>query len=200
LRGLRRANRRSLDVGVVEGPWGKEYFLESAGVGIFADLLHAYSPEQSKSLLRAMKSAVSVMAGYHAREVRLALDDVGFSGRYLLVEAMNTPYLGMRNRLAPEADPTDGRLDVVLVPEDERLGLAAFITQAVAGKVASMPNVTVRQAQRLRLEWDGVPIHGDEAVRVGDDAGASPTVPVEIETLRGALEVWIPAVHAVPVS
>lgn len=189
LKGLRKPQRRHLDVGVVNGPWGREYFLESSGVGIFADLLYAYSPEQGRSLLRAVAAAIQVLPRYQARECRLTLDGMGVSNRYLLAEAMNTPYLGMRTCLAPEADPGDGMLDVVLVPEDERIGLVAFLAQAVAGTVGSLPSVTVRRARSLGLEWDGAPIHCDEVLRGGTDLPAAAAA-VEITTLPAALEVW----------
>lgn len=189
LQGLRRPQRRLLDVGVARGPWGQEYFLESSGVGVFADLLHAYAPEQGRSLLRAVTAAIQVLPQYQARECRLTLDGVGVSERYLLAEAMNTPYLGMRICLAPQADPSDGMLDVVLVPEVERVGLVAFLAQAVAGNVASLPNVTVRKTRSVGLEWDGAPIHCDEALRVGVDPPLAAAA-VEITTLPAALEVW----------
>lgn len=194
LKGLHEPEFRKLDVGVVRGPWGADYFLESAGAGLYADLLRAYSPEQGRSLLRAAKSAVQVLPGYQAGDWRLTLDGKGVSGRYLLIEAMNTPCLGMRNCLAPDADPTDGKLDIVLVAEDDRVGLLAFFTQTVAGNVASLPNVAVHQVRELRFEWAGTPIHSDEVLRTEVDSDGPGTL--EIDALAGALELWIPAAVA----
>lgn len=147
--------------------------------------------------MRAVAAAIQVLPRYQAREWSLTLDDVGFSSRCLLVEAMNTPCLGMRTCLAPQADPSDGMLDVVLVPEDERVGLVAFLAQAVAGNVASLPNVTVRRARSVRLAWDGSPMHSDEILRASTDSEHPIGLAVEIITHPGALEVWTASVDSI---
>src|SRR4030095_9239177 len=38
--GLARGKRADFDVGLARGPWGKRYFFEAVGAGLFADYLY----------------------------------------------------------------------------------------------------------------------------------------------------------------
>lgn len=204
---------RPFDLGLVRGPWGEDYFLEAAGFGLFAAVMATYDPEAGKSPLRALGSIVQTLSGWHSSEYRLELDGEPLSGSFLLVEAMNTAATGPRLRLAPDADPSDGLLDVVVIEENNRTGLATYLANLITGHLADLPNVTVRRARRISLEWDGSPLHLDAEVRPepvarGQDEqpaeGATPDhhdprAPlsvgggrVEIELIAGALELWLP--------
>src|SRR5438874_1321557 len=49
IRQLKRGKKRAFDVGVARGPWGKRYFFESVGGGLFADYLHQAKREDKKT-------------------------------------------------------------------------------------------------------------------------------------------------------
>jgi len=55
----------TFDVGRARGPWGKRYFFEGAGAGLFADYLRAPKKEEPKSKTEAMRR--------HAKELRRRL-------------------------------------------------------------------------------------------------------------------------------
>ena len=115
---LEQPRRRWLDLGRVQGPWGEKLFLEGAGVGLFASVMAAYGPDDGKSPLRALTAGVQTITAYVAPDCHLTLDGVLRSDRCLLVEAMNTPAIGPRLRLAPDADPSDGWLEVITISDD----------------------------------------------------------------------------------
>jgi diacylglycerol kinase (ATP) len=195
---LEQPRRRWLDVGRVRGPWGERMFLEGAGVGLFASAMAAYGPDDGKSPLRALTSGLQTINGYVAPECHLSLDGVQHSDRCLLVAAMNTPAIGPRLRLAPDADPSDGWLEVVTISEDGRVGLTAYLTGLIAGRLETLPNVTVTKARSVRLEWSGSPLHVDAEV-LGEDNGPQWA---EVTLEHGGLELWLPAepTSATPVT
>ena len=47
--GLKKGKTSSFDVGIARGPWGKRYFFEGAGAGLFADYLSAPRKEKEKA-------------------------------------------------------------------------------------------------------------------------------------------------------
>ena len=194
--GLAQPSRRRVDVGRVHGPWGETVFLEGAGLGVFAAAMAAYGPEDGKSPMRALSAALRTLPGYSAPECRLILDGSERRGNFVLVEAMNTPAIGPRLRLAPEADPSDGWLEVVSVEEDGRVGLTSYLTGLLAGGLEALPNVTVSRARTLRLEWSGSPLHADADILVGPDASEPQWAEISLEP--GALEVWLPALGDLP--
>lgn len=198
LTGLACPKLRSFDLGVVRGPWGEAKFLEAFGFGLFAQSLAAYNPDAGKSVVRAVQVIIGVLRNYEPTAWQITLDGEDLSGSYLVVEVMNTASTGTRLCLAPGADPSDGLLDIVLVKEDARVGLASYLASLTFGKVEALPNVTVKRGKRLEFVWDGSPLHVDAQALTGDEtpdsdsdkALCSTTVEVTLEL--GALELWLP--------
>jgi diacylglycerol kinase (ATP) len=189
---LEQPRRRWLDLGRVRGPWGERVFLEGAGVGLFASVMAAYGPDDGKSPFRALTAGLQTINGYVAPECHLVVDGVPRSDRCLLVEAMNTASIGPRLRLAPDADPSDGWLEVVTISEDGRVGLTAYLTGLLAGRLETLPNVTVTKARLIRLEWSGSALHVDAEV-LGDENDGPQWAEILLE--RGGLELWLPEEH-----
>jgi len=132
--------RVRLDIGLVKGPWGKRYFVEGVGVGLFAGLLASSEDRarEKKPKKAKGKHAVGAVDGalqrlkeaaerYEPLEVAAALDGKDISGRYVLLEAVNLRYVGPSLFLSPDALAGDGLLDVVMVTEAER---ARLVTEA----------------------------------------------------------------------
>lgn len=193
--GFKQPVVRWLDLGRVRGPWGEDVFLEASGVGLFAATMAAYAPDDGKSPLRALSAIVQTVPGYEALPCTLTLDGTERHASLVLLEAMNTPATGPRLRLAPEADPGDGWLEVVAIEEDGRVGLSAYLTNLVAGRLDALPNVTVTRARQVRLEWRGSPLHLDAELRA-TDANTEPLW-AEFRLDSGALEVWLPTLPSV---
>lgn len=199
--GLAQPRSYLFDLGLVTGPWGKRRFLEAFGFGLFAFGLFTYNPEVGKSLPRLLQAVGMTLAQYKAKNWQLSLDGEDLSGSYLMVEVMNTVAVGLRLRLAPDADPGDGRFDVVLVEEDHRVGLGAYVASLVAGRLDELPNITIRRGSHLTICWDGSPLHWDEEVwpqpAGGEGAAPAPEGPAEPQMIdvsleRSALELWLP--------
>lgn len=205
IRGLAAPQRRPFDLGCIRGPWGASWFLEAFGFGLFAYGMAHYAPDQGKSLFRALRAAVQALTRYEARSWQLELDGEDISGRYLMVELMNTAAMGLRLPLAPGADPSDGVFEVVLVAEDDTVGLNSYLAHLAAGTLGQLPNVTVRPGRHLTLHWDGSPLHFDEEIRGEETCSGEGSVPgssvgssgvesgvVNVNLEAGALELWLP--------
>jgi diacylglycerol kinase family enzyme len=170
LRHLDTAERRKLDVGVARASWGTARFVESAGLGLFAELLRhldeagdppgkqdtadAALSEGAKHLKRVLKST-------SARKWKVEADGVDLSGEYLFVAALNICCLGPRVMLAPGADPGDGHLDLVLIGEEDRPALHDYL-KALRDDVAPPAPLTAHQVRRVKLVWDAEAGHLDD--------------------------------------
>lgn len=191
LLGLSNPLRLPFDLGLIQAPWGEARFLEAFGFGLFAVGMESYAPDEGKSLLRAARATFDTLRNYSAKDWTVQIDDEDFSGRYLMVEVMNTSAMGLRLRLAPEADPSDGLFDIVLVREDDSVGVAAYLTRLASGELEKLENITIKRGKRLTLAWDGSPVHYDEEV-AGDESGQSQGGTVTVEIQPGALELYLP--------
>ena len=189
VRGLSKARRCRYDVGKAVGPWGETYFLEALGVGLFADLLEDYHPDQGKSVLRAAGAVRDVLIHYKARHWTVAVDGRDVSGTYVALEILNTKATGPRLTLAPEADPTDGCFDLVFVLEPQGVTLFDYATNLLQDSLEKLPNVRRLSGKDISLSWQGEPLHTDAEV-YGGSARAETTVRVTL--LPQALELWLP--------
>ncbi|HEV3011357.1 MAG TPA: diacylglycerol kinase family protein [Burkholderiales bacterium] len=195
-----QARRVKLDVGVAEGPWGIHYFLEGIGAGLFARLLASGSGDaikRSKTKRPAAKvdNALERLKKLAEKSKPLALkaelDGKDLSGKYLLLEAVNLPYVGPNLFLAPDSKPGDGQLDVVLVGEAERDRLVKYLEtwQENRERLAVLPS---HRGKRLTMEWTGFEVHiDDELWPAEDEKPAAPPARIEAR-LEGDVEFLVP--------
>jgi diacylglycerol kinase family enzyme len=205
--GLKMPMRRHFDVGRVQAPWGEDYFLEAAGYGLYASTLAAYRPEEGKSVLRSLEAINQTLAAYEAKECRIVLDGEDLSGAYLLVEVLNTPAFGPRLKVAPEANPGDGLLEIFRIRDDDRPGFMESLTGLLREELQELPGVELNRGRRLEICWTGESFHVDAEVR---PPGTYPPQEGEaenrqnvlqyprnestlcVEVMPQALEIWLP--------
>jgi diacylglycerol kinase (ATP) len=158
------------DVGLIDKIGEHDFFLESVGFGLFPQLMHKMDKrkdpdnEQPDEKIRAaLEMLLELCRKYEAEECKLFLDGYDFSGRYILVEVMNTKSIGPNLFLAPEAHPGDGRFDVVLVTEENRHELVKYIESKIAGEPIDF-SFTCQHARDILMNWRGPHIHIDDQV------------------------------------
>ena len=148
---LRARPRRPLDLGVVDHGGGRSLFSEGFGCGLYAELLHAYDPQQGKSVARAVESLVEVMAEFEPTHVRAWVDGRDVSGDFLVFGVLNTPRIGPRLELASSADPHDGRLDVVALEPASGPALVTYLQALARGEVEELEGGSHWRAERVAL-------------------------------------------------
>lgn len=189
--GYAGARTAPLDLGRVTGPWGEDLFLEAFGCGAFADMLAEYDPEDGKSPLRAANAIVSTLGHFDPPPLSLTLDgEVQSLAVHALVEVMNTQATGPRLRLTPNADPTDGLLDLVRVDAGERDGLLTYLTALAGNHFDALSSVRSDPVRRVQIPYVGQAFHVDGEVRA-PRPGLAGTVQVDV--WPGALCVLRPA-------
>lgn len=178
--GWRRANRRKLRIGTVTAPGGAMRFVESTGVGLFAELVTRGGEEAHENAAGLTGNPIDRALGLLQRIVseqapefrRLVLDGTDLSGEYLMVEAMNIPLAGPNVQLAPGADLGDGRLDLVTVSERERKLVEEYLRARLAGGAAPL-ELPIRRCRRIQLGAAPDELHVDDDAWQAGEAGAS---------------------------
>jgi diacylglycerol kinase family enzyme len=202
--------RKRLDVGTARGPWGAARFLESVGVGVFTALLRDAEvtldawPEQhgaggggTEEIAAARRLMRRVLHGARARRWHVEADGEDLSGDYLMVEVMNTRFVGPRVALAPAGSTGGGRLHLALVRERDRRALDAALARDPDDADGAPPPASSRAVQRVRVGWhdrlghlDDEPWPGDRGG--GDDAEDGEGALVEIGIDDPPLAVLVP--------
>src|SRR5215216_853428 len=163
---LKNPRKDSFDVGIVTAPWGRDFFIEACGFGLYAESLKIYDPNEGRSLLRSISSIIETINQFEAQSCQITLDGKDISGTYRMFEVMNTNRFGPWIKLAPDADPGDGLLDVVRIRPDHEESLFRYVASLIAEDLQELPNVEVSRGKCLEIRWPGTfPIHVDAKTR-----------------------------------
>jgi diacylglycerol kinase family enzyme len=167
------APRVKFDVGEANGPWNTKYFVEGLGMGLFTETMYRLDATNNVDLAHVsdtqekVKSALEILRerlpSFTPNCLQIMLDGRDMSGEYVLVEVMNISYIGPNLCLAPHASPSDGFLDIVMVPKEKQESLLQCLSYSIEGK-QPYPNLTLRKAHELKIAWDGFTVHIDDEV------------------------------------
>jgi diacylglycerol kinase family enzyme len=153
------------DIGEVNG----KRFVESVGGGPIPDLIARSDEIDADATLlgretdRALHLLQELIAEAPTRRWRVCLDGTDISGDFLAVEVVNIRFVGSNVPIAPDADPTDGLLDVVLVGEAERQSLLDYLDGRMALASGVLPELRRMRARAVELEAPaGVRMHLDD--------------------------------------
>ena len=121
-------------------------------------------------------------------EVELELADgtrESQSGDLVMATVGNGRTYGGGIPICPDADPSDGLLDLVLVRPAGRLRLLRLLPRVYRGTHGGVPEVSIRRVRSVRLSSPGVTAYAD-----GDPIGA---LPLTVDVVPGALTIFTPA-------
>jgi diacylglycerol kinase (ATP) len=127
------------------------------------------------------------LATPEAFDVTLEVDDTRWSGRAYAIYVGNLPYAGGGFAVCPDADPTDGLLEVTVVPEQPLPMVWSLAGDAVMG--GELPDYGERVE---RYRGRRVHLHLPDDVPMGADGEALPGGPLTIDCLPRSLRVLVP--------
>jgi diacylglycerol kinase (ATP) len=143
---LDQAEIHSLDVGKVTHGCESKFFLEAAGIGVFAELMLAMrkrikrikmegAKSRKQKFAHALEQLQRISRQYEGVTLGLKTDEIVIEDRFLLMAVMNIELIGPRLHPAPRADPSDGYLDIVLVRERNRESFCRWIERQSPGEI-----------------------------------------------------------------
>lgn len=185
---------KKFDLGSFRQEDREDLFLEGVGFGLFPKLIKVMKklddiPETAEeSLELALTKLLEIVETAKSRYCKLELDGNDHSGDYLLLEILNTHSIGPNLKLAPQADPGDGRFDAVWIREDERARLIEYLQLRLKKEEATPPFHSL-SCRRVHLEWAGAQVHIDDALEKKE----TPPFPAVIELLPEMISFLVPA-------
>jgi diacylglycerol kinase (ATP) len=102
----------------------------------------------------------------------------------MFVAIGNTTSYGGGMRICPNADPTDGELDVTIIHPVGRVKLLRLLPQMYSGRFARDPCVEQLRAREITVEGPGLVGYGD-----GELISAAP---LQVSVIAKALPVYVP--------
>ncbi|USQ78195.1 diacylglycerol/lipid kinase family protein [Ornithinimicrobium faecis] len=117
-------------------------------------------------------------------DYRLELDDRVVETKALVVAVCNMPIYGGGMRIAPDADPQDGLLDVIIIEPVGAASAVRLLRGVFSGKHSNHPAVRFERARRVSVSGPALVAHGD-----GDPLGP---LPVTCTVAPGAIDLVVP--------
>jgi YegS/Rv2252/BmrU family lipid kinase len=165
---LTGTQRKLIDVGYVEysrnGQRRKRYFINSAGVGFDAAVSETsnHMPKVLGGTIPYLMGLLKSLVSYRNKPVKMKMDEREESGRILSVVVANGRYFGGGMRVAPEADISDGLLDVVSVGDIGKLELLRVFPTIYKGTHINHPKVRMQRATSVMVESEEkILVHAD---------------------------------------
>jgi diacylglycerol kinase (ATP) len=148
----------TVDLGVVEyqsnGNRKKRLFVNFAGMGFDAEIVRR-TTQQYKSLgsmFSYLLGTVATIVSYKNRDISLKIDGEEVKRKVCTVIMNNGKYGGGGMFTAPEADLSDGLLDVMVIGDISRLDLLYSLPRIYRGTHLTHPKVTGRKATEVEVD------------------------------------------------
>ncbi len=159
------ATTQQLSLWSATGSWGEQCFLEGCGLGVLTQSalkMHHQATDDyqpSQKLVAARAAIREIVSHSSPITVHAQLDDQTIEGQFLLMEMLNISRVGPRLAIAPEVDPADHYLNVVVLESAQRQALLDWLD----ADPLNMPiPATIYRCQSLNLTWHDAPIRVDD--------------------------------------
>ena len=141
----------AVDCGQVVGEDGGTPFFEAVGVGVDALGFLAVEIAERRGWLRALRA---LWRGFRLRRtpMRVTIDGRAYRTGSPAVTVSNGPYHGLGFAISPDADPTDGQLDVVVFRGMSRLEVLRHFLAVARRRPRRDPRIVESRARRVTIE------------------------------------------------
>ena len=178
---------RKLDLGLVSTKKRKKfYFFMLTAIGLTATIFPMIK-EVPEGKLSGIKDAVTTLLKFDSKPtVFLTLDDESkIEVETMLVTVANTPLIGLKNLVAPDASMEDGLLDIAVYPNFSKVGLLSYFARTA--HEGSTPDGTIQRyrARKIKVKTSPKLDVAAEGILLGKGTA-------RIKTLPGALRVIAP--------
>lgn len=174
---------RPVDLGRANG----HYFCTVATVGVDADVSRFVDSMRMplSGTPAYLYGALRVLVRYQPHSLILSGEFGTIEGPIFLASSANTPSYGGAIRIAPEADPMDGRLDVCVIEAISRLRALRLVPALLRGLHGDRPEVRVIRTSKLHID-------SPESLELWADGERIARTPATLEAVSDAIRVMLP--------
>jgi len=177
---------KKIDVGKVGTGDSIRYFVSMAGIGYDASVIQSLKP----SLVRTiggipahLATGMFKLAKYRGTELSIKLDGHPCRGYQVIIS--NGNFYGISSKIAPEADMSDGYLDIILFKNGRRIDILRYVLGIVRERHLFFKDVEYTKARKIEID-------APEEVWVQVDGESMGTLPQMFEVYPQAIQVILP--------
>ena len=185
-----RPRKLTVDLGVVEyvsrGQTARRLFVNFAGLGFDAEVVKATTQRFKAlgSLPSYLLGLLTTLLFYQGKRVTIKLDGQAEDRKVCVVLMGNGKYGGGGMLSTPNADPTDGLFDVLIIDDLSKPDLLWSLPRVYRGTHLTHPKVTVKRAREIE-------IMSSEPMALQADGELLGELPARFQVLPAALNIII---------
>lgn len=171
-------NYQLFDYGKISNLDDSKFFLEGIGFGFFPELIRRMKetnevPKETadEKLQRTLKVCRDIVEHMKPQKIKIKADGETVKGKFLLAEVLNTKHIGPNLKLAPQANPGDGLMDLILISPDDRSLLLDYIDSRIAGNAEDEDVhkfVKVMKVKKVKMKSKTSLMHVDDTILTGE--------------------------------
>jgi len=159
-----------MDLGVAEWKDGhRRYFVNAAGIGFDAAVAQRARASRGSGTVPYLVAVLGTLRAYAPFSASVSLDGAPVSaGPFATIVVANGAHYGGGMKIAPDANPADGLIDLVILGDLGRIELLLWLPSVYRGKHLANPKVMARSGRTVEIDAaPGLPMHLDgETVEV----------------------------------
>ena len=147
-----RGRPAAIDALHVVTPERALYAVEGVSAGFHAAARHRYDGTNSADIAAGVRALAAELRAFRPHHVALRVDGMPVLARPAAqLFLSNLPYFGFGFRVDPMADPSDGRLEAIVLEAATRRGVVRMLASARDGRHLERPGVSWHSAARAQL-------------------------------------------------
>jgi diacylglycerol kinase (ATP) len=150
---LRNAKTRAIDIVRVQSDRAR-YFVNVSAGGFSGIVRDKITPEIKRNWgpLAYIRGAAAALPKLHAYKTRIVLDErEELSSELYNIVIANGRFVAGGLPIAPDADPADGLLDIILIPKRNAAEMALLAAEIILGKHFSSSAIICRRAKKIAV-------------------------------------------------
>ncbi len=148
-----RGRPAAVDALHVVTPERSLFAVEGVSAGFHAAARHRYDGTNSADLAAGLRALAAELRAFRPSPVGLRVDGAQrFAGPAAQVFLSNLPFFGFGFRVDPIADPSDGRLEAIVMETATRRGIVGLLAAARDGRHLERTGVTWSRGTRAHLD------------------------------------------------
>lgn len=170
LRTILKENTRMIDVAFAND----HLFTSIAGVGFDAFVAQKFAESQIRGLFTYMRIVISEFTTYKPKEYIITIDGKTIKRTALMIVFANSDRFGFSTRIAPEAMPDDGFLDICIVKKMPATELLTTLFHLIKGTPAKSgyaeyirgKSITIENPENNLMNIDGEPLMFEKPINI----------------------------------
>lgn len=162
-----------------------EVFVNVSGIGFDAFIANRFAQLKKRGFANYLRLIMDNATAYKAEEYTIETNDKIIKTKAYIIAFANASQYGNNFKISPNADFTDGKIDLVLVKEFQKWKIPYLLYQLVNGKVNQSKNVEIIQCEKAKITTNNYLVHLDGEPKLLNG-------PLTINVLPKSLKIFFP--------